>query len=143
MVEILEWTDNAPTQYKNRNSFQRMSLMAKPITRNYFGEKHGKGPSDRAGACFKTYISKIVKSKKSTLTTIEELARYCTDNYERQVECPGHCEDEKSPKTDKIHNLRKIIFHPNITEKAFQETKTVDSTWNGRNCRGKDVYVLL
>ena len=62
MVEILEWTDNAPTQYKNKNCFQRISLMAKPITRNYFGEKHGKGPSDRAGACFKTYISKIVKS---------------------------------------------------------------------------------
>ena len=63
------------------------------------------------------------------MTTIEELARYCTDNYEWQVECPGHCKDEKSPKTDKIHNLRKIIFHPKITEKAFQETKTVDSTW--------------
>ena len=38
MVEILEWTDNAPTQYKNINCFQRMSLMAKLITHNYFGE---------------------------------------------------------------------------------------------------------
>ena len=85
------------------------------------------------------------------MTTIEELARYCTDNDEWQVECPGHCEDEKSPKTDKIHNLGKIIFHPKITKKAFQETKTVDGMWkihsvhnmNRRNYRGKDVYVLL
>ena len=64
IVEILEWTDNAPTQYKSKNCFQRMSLMQKPITHNFFGKKHGKGPSDRAGACFKTYVSKIVKSKK-------------------------------------------------------------------------------
>ena len=105
IVEILEWTDNAPTQYKNKNCFQRMSLMQKPITRNFFGEKHGKGPSNRAGACFKTYVSKIVKSKKATFSTIEDLASYCTDNYEWQVECPGHCEGEKSPKMDKIHNL--------------------------------------
>ena len=61
ILEILEWTGNAPSQYKSRNCFQRMSLMKYPITRNFFGEKHGKGPSDRAGACFKTYISKIVK----------------------------------------------------------------------------------
>ena len=73
ILEILEWTDNAPGQYKNRNCFQRMSLMQYPITRNFFGEKHGKGPSDRAGACFKTYISKIVKSKKATFSTIEDL----------------------------------------------------------------------
>ena len=58
IVEILEWTDNAPAQYKSRNSFQRMLLMAKPITRNYFGEKHGKGPFDRAGACFKFTFQK-------------------------------------------------------------------------------------
>ena len=126
IVEILEWTDNTPAQYKSKNCFQRMSLMQKLITRNFFGEKHGKGPSDRAGACFKTYISKIVKSKKATFPTIEELARYCTDNYEWQVECPGHCEGKKSPKTDKIHNLRKIIYYPNLNLKGIDETITVD-----------------
>ena len=61
ILEILEWTDNAPCQYKSRKGFKRMSLMKYPITRNFFREKHGKGPSKRAGACFKTYVSKIVK----------------------------------------------------------------------------------
>ena len=126
ILEILEWTDNAPSQYKSRNCFQRLSLMKYPITRNFFEEKHGKGPSDRAGACFKTYVSKIVKSKKATFPTIEDLASYCTDNYERQVECPGNCEDEKSPKTDKIHNLRKIIYSPNIDSKGIDKLVTVD-----------------
>ena len=128
ILEILEWTDNAPSQYKSRNCFQRMSLMKYPITRNFFGEKHGKGPSDRAGACFKTYVSKIVKSKKATFPTIEDLASYCTDNYEWQVECPGNCEGEKSPKTDKIHNLRKIIYSPNIDSKGIDKLVTVDGT---------------
>ena len=128
ILEILEWTDNAPCQYKSRNCFQRMSLMKYPITRNFFGEKHGKGPSDRAGACFKTYVSKIVKSKKATFPKIEDLASYCTDNYEQQVECPGNCEGEKSPKTDKIHNLRKIIYSPNIDSKGIDKLVTVDGT---------------
>ena len=82
ILQILEWTDDAPTQYKNRNCFQRMSLMQYPITRNFFVEKHGNGPSNRAGACIKTYVSKIVKLKKVTLSTKEDLASYCTDNYE-------------------------------------------------------------
>ena len=38
ILEILEWTDNAPGQYKSRNFFQRMSLMQYPITRNFFGK---------------------------------------------------------------------------------------------------------
>ena len=124
----MQWTDNAPTQYKNKNCFHGMSLMQKPITRNFLGEKHGKGPSDRAGACFKTYVSKIVKSKKATFSTIEDLASYCTDNYEWQVECPGHCNCEKSTKTDKIHNLHKIIYYPNLNLKGIDDMKTVDGT---------------
>ena len=95
-------------------------------SRNFFGEKHGKGPSDRAGACFKTYVLKIVKSKKATFSTIEDLASYCIDNYERQVECSGHCEGKKSPKADKIHNLHKIIYHPNIDPKGIDKINTVD-----------------
>ena len=129
IVEILEWTDNAQTQYKSTNCFQRMSLIQKPITHNFFREKHGKGPSNRAGACFKTYILKIVKSKKATFLTIEELARYCTDNFEQQVECPGNCEGEKSPKMGKIHNLRKIIYYPNLKLQGTDDLKTVDGTW--------------
>ena len=124
-----------------------MSLMQKLITHNFLGEKHGKGPSDRAGACFKTYVSKIVKSKKATFSTLEDLASYCTDNYERQVECPSHCEGEKSPKTDKIHNLHKIIYYPNLNLKGIDDIKTVDGTWKIHSVRGsfrgKVVYVLL
>ena len=115
IVEILEWTDNAPTQYKSKNCFQRMSLMHKPIICNFLGEKHGKGLSDRAGACFKTYILKIVKSKKATFPTIEELARYCTDNYERQVECPGHCEGERVQKRTKFITCIKLCTIQTLT----------------------------
>ena len=38
ILEILEWTDNAPGQYKNRNFFQRMSLMQYPITLIFLGK---------------------------------------------------------------------------------------------------------
>ena len=107
------------------------------------GEKHGKGPSDRAGACFKTYILKIVKSRKAAFPTIEELARYCTDNYEWQVECPGHCEGEKSLKMDKIHNLHKIMYYPYLNLKGIDETVSVDSTWKIQSVRNMGTEAVL
>ena len=121
ILEILEWTDNAPSQYKSRNCFQRMSLMKYPITRNFFGEKHGKGPSDRAGACFKTYVSKIVKSKKATFPTItiEDLASYCTDNYEWQVECPAIARVKRVRKRIKFITCIKLYTLQTLTLKVL------------------------
>ena len=86
---------------------------------------------------------KIVKSKKATFSTIEDLASYCTDNYEWQVECPGHCEGEKSPKTDKIHNLRIIIYYPNLNLKGMDDMKTVDGTWKIHSVRNMGMEGVL
>ena len=35
----------------------------------------------------------------------------------------------KRPKTDKIHNLRKIIYYPNIDLKGIDKINTVDGMW--------------
>ena len=81
------------------------------ITRNYFGVKHGKGPSDWAGAHFKNFVTGVVKSKKALLVTVEELAKYST-NYDCQVDCNGdHEHYENSKGTNKVHNLLKVITH--------------------------------
>ena len=74
------------------------------------------------------FQKKTIEFLKATFSTIEDLASYCTDNYEWQVECSDHCEGEKSPKTDKIHNLRKIIYYPNIDPKGIDKINTVDGT---------------
>ena len=111
--EIIEWTDHASSQYKSRKAFFRMTMSDIPTTRNYFGVKHGKGPSDRAGAHFKNFVAGVVKSKKALLVTVEELAKY-SKKYDHQVECDGHHErHENSNTTDKVHNLLKVLYTGN------------------------------
>ena len=123
--EVIEWTDQASNQYKSRKAFFQMTVLNLPITHNYFGVKHGKGPSDRAGVHFKNFITGVVKSKKSLLVTVEELAKYST-NYDRQVDCNGdHEHYENSKGTNKVHNLLKVIYTFNtIPREKFKHTIT-------------------
>ena len=71
--EVIEWTDQASNQYKSWNAFFQLTVSNLLITHNNFGVKHGKGPSDRAGAHFKNFVTGVVKSKKALLVTVEEL----------------------------------------------------------------------
>ena len=54
--EIIEFTDHSALQYKSRYTFYYMMKLGIPCTRHYFGVKHSKGPSDRAGGNFKRTI---------------------------------------------------------------------------------------
>ena len=46
---------------------------------------------------------------------------------------------KKSPKTDKIHNLHKIIYYPNLNLKGIDDIKTVDGTWKIHSVRNMGV----
>ena len=69
-----------------------LTVLEMPNTRNYFGVKHGKGPSDRAGAHYKHFVCSAVKAKKALLVTVESLAEYSIDQYDKQVQCEGEHE---------------------------------------------------
>ena len=127
--EVIKWTDQASNQYKSQKGFFQMTVLNLPITRNYFGVKHGKGPSDRARAHFKNFITGVVKSKKALLVTVEELAKYST-NYDHQVDCYGDHEHYKNSKgTDKVHNLLKVTYTFNkIPREKFEHTVTYKGT---------------
>ena len=54
--EIIKFTDHSALQYKSWYTFYYMMKLGIPCTRHYFGVKHSKGPSDRAGGNFKRTI---------------------------------------------------------------------------------------
>ena len=121
-----------------------MTVSNIPITRNYFGVKHGKGPSDRAGAHFKNFITGAVKSKKSYLVTVEDLAKYST-KYDRQILCNGHNEHCKNTKgTDKIHNLLKVIYTgDSIQRENLEQTITYKGTRKIHSVRNTGIEGLI
>ena len=80
-----------------------LTVMKIPTTRNFFGVKHGKGPSDRAGAHFKNFMMGVVKSKKAMLVSVKDLAEHSLEKYDHQVKCDG--EHECDVKTQKVHMM--------------------------------------
>ena len=44
--KIIEFTDQAPSQYINRSAFRYLSQEKIPTERNFLGVRHGKGPCD-------------------------------------------------------------------------------------------------
>ena len=84
--EIIEFTDHTSSQYKSRFTFYYMSLLDIPCTHHYFGVKHGKGPSDQAGANFKRKIRVVVRAG-NILLNVDSIEEYCKENYDCQVEC--------------------------------------------------------
>ena len=88
MEEIIELTYHASSQYKSWYTFYYVTKLATPCTRHYFGVKHRKGPSDRAGGNFKRTIRAAVKTGHELLH-VKALEEYCKVNFDRQELCPG------------------------------------------------------
>ena len=113
--EIIEFTDHCSSQYKSKTAFFLLSNLKIPLCRHYFGVKHGKGPSDRAGAHYKNFVRKTVKSGKRFMTSCSDLAKYSQEEYDHQIECDEDRNDERSEhdgkrKKNPAHSLRKVIY---------------------------------
>ena len=113
-VEDIEFTDQMVSQYKGWTAFYLLSKMKVPLCRHFFGVKHGKNPSDRAGAHYKNFISKVVKARKIHFSTRVELASFSQEKYDFQIKC-----DEVQHENNKIchkrkknpgHSLRRVIY---------------------------------
>ena len=93
--QVLQFTDQCSNQFKSKSYFYELSLAELRTVRHYFGTRHGKGPSDRAAANFKSFLRKTVKAGQVSIRTLHSLVVYCKEHYEK---------DEK-------HRKVKIVLH--------------------------------
>ena len=129
--EIIEFTDHMSSQYKSRFTFYYMTLLDIPCTYHYFGVKHQKGPSDRAGTNFKRKIRAAVRAG-NILLHADAIEEYCKENFDCQVECGSdecyvkeHVVNEKCDVNEKhhdAHSLIKVYNHKTI-ERPRKELK--------------------
>ena len=123
IMEIIDFTDQCSGQNKSRFTFHNITKFNIPYTRHFYGVKHEKGPSDRAGGRFKKCMCNAVKAKH-TFQNANDVYEYCKEAYFIQ---------EKCNKTNKIHtesyrlkmkngHIQKIVFnHPVIVRKADEK----------------------
>ena len=106
--EVIEWTDNASSQYKCCGEFLQMSGQNMLCSHHFYGVKHGKGPPDWTGGYYKN------KSGTVLMTDCADLASYSQSKYENQGRCSKNTECAEPSKHGEAlhfpHYLKKVIY---------------------------------
>ena len=118
--KLIEFTDQAPSQYKNKSAFRYMSQDDTPRQRNFFGVRHGKGPCDACAGRVKMRLTKLVKSEAVVINT----AKSCFDAAKEFLETPWPKEDECAHYMLNFHFTNKIVKRPDTKKwKGVKDTR--------------------
>ena len=90
-----------------------------PTTRHYFGVKHGKGPSDSAGANYKKFIKQQILKGKN-FENAAELGEYSMMEYVAQSMMHGN---KKRKRDVYAHTLKASFFHSEILKRKENAPK--------------------
>ena len=75
--KIIEFTDQAPFQYKNKTAFTYLAKCSIPIQKNYFGVRHGKSSCDACTGRVKQAVTNLVKSEQAVVKCTVFLQHLC------------------------------------------------------------------
>ena len=76
ICKILEFTDQAPSQYKNKTAFRYMNQYKVPIVLNYFGVRHGKSSCDACTGRVIQVVSRLVCSGTEVVNSAQTFTQH-------------------------------------------------------------------
>ena len=128
--KIIKFSDQAPSQYKNKTSFDYLTKVQKPTMHCFFGVRHGKGPCDACTGCVKQAVKCLIKSGTSTVDTAEAFYKAAKDHLTTEKSKPGKCVHFKQT----FHFTNKIPNRPKAnTRTAVPETCQLHAACNTGN----------
>lgn len=113
--KIIEFTDQAPSQYKNKSAFRYLSEEDIPHERNFFGVRHGKGPCDACAGRVKGRLGTLVKTETCIINTPKTCFEAAKEHFESKW--PG--------KNECAHYLLNFHYTPKISKRP------TTSKWKG------------
>ena len=125
--KIIEFTDQAPSQYKNKSAFRYQTESNIPIMKNFFGVRHGKGPCDACTGRIKFTISALVKAGTVVINSAETL-------YEAAKK---HIKCEWPKRNECCHYLVTFVLVPKLS------TRPNTNTWKGIKDSRDEVHSVL
>ena len=133
ICKIIEFMDQAPSQYKNKTAFNYLSKRTTPVLKNFFGMRHGKSECDACTGRVKQGVTRLVQTEVEVINSAKSFYNACVKNLQKPLlhKCQHHI------LTFEFHN--KLKSRPN-TEKwpAIPETRKFHSIGNTQN---GDVYL--
>ena len=82
ICKIIEFTDQAPSQFKNKTAFRYLSQEKIPTVHNSFGVRHGKGPCDACAGRIKGRLATIVKTEEWIMNSPTTCFEACKEKFE-------------------------------------------------------------
>lgn len=116
--EVIEWTDQAPTQYKSKHVFRQLSNDELPTCHNYYPVKHGKNPADGASGRVKLTFKRGKLSREATIRNAKELFEYSAASLDKIPSDGDACQ----------HFLTKVMFMGKIRRHDFPGSEAIKNT---------------
>ena len=92
MCKIIEFTDQAPSQYKKKTAFNYLSNSKIPTQKNYFDVRHGKSSCDACTGRVKQGVSRLVKNGDAVVNSAETFYDTCVKHLEKPMETSDKCQ---------------------------------------------------
>ena len=142
--KMIEFTDQAPSQYKNKSAFRYLCEEKDiPKERNFFGVRHGKGPCDACAGRIKNRLSNLVKTEHCVINSAQTCYEACKENLETKWPEKNEC----CHYILTFHFTSKIAKRPNTTKwKGVESTRehmhSIMNTGKGLKVNVRDVVCL-
>lgn len=99
ITHVNQWTDGCSAQYKSKGPFADIACALTDydatLERNFFGSRHGKGPSDGESAVVKRHAAAAVAAGRAIIATAEDLHEYYITSALNKQPSESHKEADK------------------------------------------------
>ena len=114
--KIIEFKDQAPSQYKNKTAFTYLAHSDIPTQKSYFGVRHGKSSCDACTGRVKEGVIRLVQSGEAVVNSAETFYKTCVEHLQKPMEKSDKCQ----------HYMLTFELH----KKVCRRSKTVK--WSGQ-----------
>ena len=111
---LLEWCDNCSIEFKSKQPFFLLSCMDIRITRNYWGENHGKGPADAVIGRVSQFLRSAIARGKTSINHGLDMALYLQSMKGTPKHHPGETKCQ--------HYRQSFVYVDTINRSDFNPT---------------------
>ena len=90
--KIIEFMDQAPSQYKNKTAFNYLANSQIPTQKNYFAVRHGKSSCHACSGRVKQGVTRLVKNGQAVINSAETFYDTGVEHLEKPMETSDKCQ---------------------------------------------------
>ena len=130
ICKIIKFTDQAPSQCKNKTAFNHLANTKIPVQKNSFGVRHGKSSCDACTGRVKQGVSRLVKSEQEVVNSAQSFYEACVEHLQMSP-----AEDDKCQHYMITFHFKKQIGKRPKTDNfvAIPETRKLHQIANKKN----------